>query len=124
MLEYGMGERRFAIFPAVAAAVCIAYAAGGSARAAEAPKDTPPPEGEPSAPTSGPIERMSDEDLKNLYLRCSRAAIHRQLGGGEIAMCSLVYERLLKGTFRGDFHALLEWRRGLMRPVEPLHGPF
>ena len=35
-----------------------------------------------------------------------------------------VYERLLKGTFRGDFHALLEWRRGLLRPAEPLQGPF
>lgn len=59
------------------------------------------------------VERMSEADLKEFYLYCSREAVRGRLGNAEIALCSTGYERLLKGTFGGNFHALLEWRRGL-----------
>jgi hypothetical protein len=103
--------------------VGIACAVAASARAEE-PPEGPAPESGRTEPPSSLIAQMSDDDLKALYLRCSRAAMRNQLGGGEIALCSMVYERLLRGTFRGDFHALLEWRRGLLRPTEPPRGPF
>jgi len=70
------------------------------------------------------IEQLSEPDLKEFYLNCSRAATRQRLTGGEIAICSVGYERLLRSTFRGDFFALLEWRRGLGRPAEPVHSPF
>ena len=53
-----------------------------------------------------------------------RAAMRQHLASGEIALCSMGYERLLQGTFRGDFHALLAWRRGLLPAAEPLPSPF
>src|SRR5688572_25057234 len=62
------------------------------------------------------IQRLSEDELKEFYVRCSRAAVRGRLGHGEIALCSTAYERLLKEIFRGDFRALLEWRRSLRRP--------
>jgi hypothetical protein len=61
------------------------------------------------------IEQLSEADLKEFYLRCARESVRGRLGHGEIALCSVGYERLLNGTFRGDIRALLEWRRGLGR---------
>ncbi len=57
------------------------------------------------------VETLSDERLKAFYLRCSDVAIGRQLGSGEIALCSIGYEMLLKRSFGGDFTALLAWSR-------------
>ena len=57
------------------------------------------------------IQRLPDADLKEFYLRCNRAALRGGLGSGEVALCSVGYETLLKRTFEGDFHALLDWRR-------------
>jgi hypothetical protein len=57
------------------------------------------------------LKTLSDERLKAFYLRCSDAAIGSQLGSGEIALCSIGYEMLLKRTFGGDFMALLGWSR-------------
>jgi hypothetical protein len=70
------------------------------------------------------IERLSEDDLKEFYLRCTRAAMRERLGSGEIALCSTGYERLKKSAFRGDFRALVEWRRSVGRPAEPLPSPF
>lgn len=55
------------------------------------------------------LERLPELDLKSFYLRCSRAASQHALGSGEIALCSLGYEILLKRIFGGDFFALLAW---------------
>lgn len=57
------------------------------------------------------IQQLADSDLKEFYLRCNRAALRGGLGSGEAALCSVGYETLLKRTFEGDFHALLDWRR-------------
>jgi hypothetical protein len=64
------------------------------------------------------IERLSEADLKRFYLRCSRAALRGRMSTGEIALCSTGYERLLQVSFRGDFMALLEWRRNPDRDRE------
>jgi hypothetical protein len=57
------------------------------------------------------LKTLSDERLKAFYLKCSDAAIGRQLGSGEITLCSIGYEMLLKRSFGGDFMALLGWSR-------------
>lgn len=57
------------------------------------------------------ISQLADSDLKAFYLRCTRAALRGVLASGEAALCSVGYETLLRRTFEGDFHALLEWRR-------------
>jgi hypothetical protein len=56
------------------------------------------------------MQRFSDADLKRFYLHCSRAAT-RSLSSGDIAVCSVGYELLLRRTFGGDFDALLAWSR-------------
>jgi hypothetical protein len=77
------------------------------------------PSGEPSfADERSPfdaIEQLSEAQLKEFYVRCARDSVRGRLGHGEIALCSIGYERLLKGPFRGDFRAFLEWRRSLTR---------
>ena len=71
------------------------------------------------------IENLTADELKEFYLRCSRAAMRGRLSNGEISLCSLGYERLLMWTFGGDFHALLEWRRGTHGVGEPARpSPF
>lgn len=70
------------------------------------------------------IESFSDAELKAFYLRCSRGALDGRMGSGEIALCSTGYELLLKRAFGGNFHALLEWRRGRARAREPIASPF
>ena len=57
------------------------------------------------------LERFSEAQLKDFYLRCSRAAGERRMSGGEIAICSIGYELLLKRAFHGDFDALVAWSR-------------
>jgi hypothetical protein len=57
------------------------------------------------------LERMSERDLKAMYLRCSRDSSQRMLGFGEAARCSIGHEVLKKRSFGGDFNALLAWWR-------------
>ena len=57
------------------------------------------------------LKTLSDGQLKAFYLGCSDAATARQLGSGEIALCSIGYEMLLQRSFGGDFMALLAWSR-------------
>lgn len=68
------------------------------------------------------IEQLSEPDLKQFYLHCARESVRQRLGGGEIALCSIGYERLLKETFNGDFRAFLEWRRSARRSAEQEPG--
>lgn len=74
-----------------------------------------------------------EADLKQRYLHCSGAATYGLLARGEIALCSVVYETLLKEVFVGDFLALLVWSRQSpdtapslpardQRPTEREHG--
>ena len=57
------------------------------------------------------LEVMPESSLKTIYLGCSREALQRSLGSGEIASCSIVYETLLRRGFGGDFMAVLAWSR-------------
>jgi hypothetical protein len=61
------------------------------------------------------LHELPDQALKAYYLRCERAAIQTSLGSGDVALCSLAYEILLKGTFGGDFFALLAWWRSQLK---------
>jgi len=112
-------------FPKASVFLLAACAFAGSVSAAsDAPAGIPPPEEDRSEFSTVAIEQLSEAELKDFYLRCAREAMRQRLGAGEIALCSIGYERLLKGTFRGDFHALLEWRRAVGRRAEPVHSPF
>lgn len=61
-----------------------------------------------------PVGRDKGDDrevqgLKATYLRCERAAAEGLLGFDVAADCSVVYEKLLKTGFGGDFKRLLAW---------------
>lgn len=64
-------------------------------------------------PAEAAVQKLSDAELKEFYLHCTRAAVRGQLGTGEIALCSTGYELLLRRAFHGNFQTLLEWRRSL-----------
>jgi hypothetical protein len=57
------------------------------------------------------LQAMPEGDLKETYLHCWRESTHRVMGYGEIALCSIVYETVLRRIFAGDFDALLAWSR-------------
>lgn len=71
------------------------------------------------AETAAEIAAMPEAELKKFYLRCSRAAVRGRIGAGEIQLCSIGYERLLRHSFGGDFGAFLDWRRDAVRRREP-----
>ena len=71
------------------------------------------------AATEAEIRALPEADLKKFYLNCSREAIRGRIGSGEIQLCSIGYERLLQGSFGGDFRAFLDWRRDAVRRPEP-----
>jgi hypothetical protein len=54
---------------------------------------------------------LPENSLKEFYLRCSHEASRQSLGLGEAALCSMIYETLLKRVFGADFDALLAWSR-------------
>lgn len=54
---------------------------------------------------------LPEPELKGVYLHCSRESTQRIMGYGEIALCSIVYETVLKRIFAGDFDALLAWSK-------------
>ena len=100
----------------------VALLANGPALANDG--ETPPAESA-AAQTVAAINQLSEAELKEFYLRCARESMRGRLSSGEIAFCSIGYERLLQHTFRGDFRALLEWRRTQGRPQQPpLASPF
>lgn len=57
------------------------------------------------------LQVMPEGELKETYLHCWRESTHRVMGYGEIALCSIVYETVLRRIFSGDFDALLAWSR-------------
>jgi hypothetical protein len=75
------------------------------------------------------LHAMSADDVKALYVECSSEATQRRLGSGEVAVCSVVYDVLLKRHFDGSFEALLAWSRGAAdkaprsRPAAQASGP-
>jgi hypothetical protein len=60
------------------------------------------------------LATISEQDLKSFYMQCDRAAAQGSLGG-DVALCSVAYELLLKRVFDGDFFALLAWWRSEAR---------
>jgi hypothetical protein len=64
--------------------------------------------------------------LKAAYLRCEQAATERLLDIGDAASCSVIYEKLLKVGFGGDFKRLLAWwqtERVTNAPTERIAAP-
>jgi hypothetical protein len=47
--------------------------------------------------------------LKSAYLDCENAAVNRALNAGEIARCTIIYEKLKGRVFGGDFRRLKAW---------------
>ncbi|HET6265218.1 MAG TPA: hypothetical protein VFD95_10185 [Usitatibacter sp.] len=102
-------------------AVPIALVAALAHAPAAANDEEPAAAESPAARAVAEIHRLSEAELKEFYLRCARESVRGSLSSGEIAFCSIGYERLLKQTFRGDFVAFLEWRRAQRReqPAPP-----
>lgn len=57
------------------------------------------------------LERLTEPELKVVYLRCDEAAQQGLLAFEEAARCSLAQEVLKQRVFGGDFQALLNWWR-------------
>ena len=64
---------------------------------------------EPTVAMEDQIRRMSEKELRQLYLRCAQASERRRLGLEDIAVCSVGQEALLTRVFGGRFEALLAW---------------
>ncbi len=78
----------------------------------------------PRDPVSARFERLSDAQLKALFLRCSREATQRLLGLAEGALCSSAGDVLKERIFGGDFNALLAWWRTRRDdPTDPAPAP-
>jgi hypothetical protein len=69
------------------------------------------PQGPNHDPLRARLERLSEQEMKSFYVRCSQAGIARHLDGGEAMACSVGYDVLLQKHFAGDFHRLLDWSR-------------
>ncbi|MEJ7931922.1 hypothetical protein WG922_18265 [Ramlibacter sp. AN1015] len=91
---------------------------GGAAAAAHA-EAAPPCEGEPAA-LDPLLQRAAviahyasqpDACRKALFRECAAAARQDLLDVGSAVICSMRYEGLLRGSFRGDFDALMQWWR-------------
>ena len=59
----------------------------------------------------GRLERLTEHELKALYLRCASASTARVLDRDDAAFCSLAADTLQQNHFRGDFDAMLAWWR-------------
>jgi hypothetical protein len=77
------------------------------------------PRAQPPNGTRAAVDREV-HSLKAAYMRCDRAATERLLGSGDAAICSVIYEELLKVGFGGDFQRLLAWWRAAR--VAQAHG--
>lgn len=55
------------------------------------------------------LDSVSVEDLKEIYLSCSGAAVNGQLDNAGVMQCSIVYELLKQRAFGGDFLRMLAW---------------
>ena len=54
---------------------------------------------------------MGEQCLKQLMVACNESANRMLLDTGSAFTCSIGYEALLRGSFRGDFQAMLAWWR-------------
>ena len=57
------------------------------------------------------LERLTERDLKALYLECASASTVRVLDRDDAAYCTLAAATLQRNHFRGDFDAMLTWWR-------------
>ncbi len=57
------------------------------------------------------LQRLPNPCLKGLFQQCSHMADRGMLEGSSALSCLLAYEALLRGSFRGDFQALMDWWR-------------
>jgi hypothetical protein len=102
LIESGRTGFRVAAHPAAALLMALSMPVGAGEAAAE-PAVTEVRE----AIGTG----ASTDELKRLYLGCSRSAESGRLASAHIAQCSVVYELLKRHAFDGDFDRLLAWSR-------------
>lgn len=57
------------------------------------------------------FQGMGEQCLKQLMVACNESANRMLLDTGSAFTCSIGYEALLRGSFRGDFQAMLAWWR-------------
>ena len=57
------------------------------------------------------FQGMGEQCLKQLMVACDESANRMLLDAGSAFTCSIGYEALLRGSFRGDFQAMLAWWR-------------
>ena len=55
------------------------------------------------------VDRLSHDQLRATYLRCSSEAVERKPARADVVYCSTVYEALKQRVFGGDFEALIAW---------------
>lgn len=61
------------------------------------------------------IRSLPEHELKRFYEACNRAVGSRTLPRDHVIACSVAYDALLVGTFRGDYLALRAWSRDAVR---------
>ena len=69
-------------------------------------------------PVRTEMERLSEQEIKAFYVRCSQEVSNRRLDGGEAMVCSVGYDVLLKKHFSNNFDLLLAWSRAQERRVQ------
>jgi hypothetical protein len=62
------------------------------------------------------FQGMGEQCLKQLMVECNDSANRMLLDTASAFTCSLGYEALLRGSFRGDFQAMLAWWREHREP--------
>lgn len=65
--------------------------------------------GMPQSGHAGRGQAPSIEELKRTYLDCERGALSARLSREEIMSCSIVYEKLKRRAFGGDYTRLRAW---------------
>lgn len=57
------------------------------------------------------VRQRSEDELRQLYVRCALISEQRRLDGQETLACSVASDALLDRGFQGNFDAMLAWSR-------------
>jgi hypothetical protein len=55
--------------------------------------------------------RMPEQELRETFLRCDRAATERVLGFEDGAMCAMAWDEIVRRLYAGDVDGVLAWWR-------------
>ena len=72
---------------------------------------------------SAALTPEEDKQLRADYLVCDQATEEGMLGANEAAVCSIIYEKLLKEVFAGDFKAFMAWWQTTRKPAAEQQAP-